>query len=249
MFLDKYFSIAAGVHSQEALVVNHGTIKTAPEPTLRRLPLYHHFLKRLEVSGRGVVSCTHIAEELKLDPTQVRKDLAVTGIVGKPKVGYEVPVLVAAIEDFLGWSNVTDAFLAGAGSLGSALLGYEGFKLYGLDIIAAFDSDPRRIGTKVHGKQILPIGKLTDLAHRMRVLIGIITVPADVAQEVANMMVAGGIKAIWNFAPTAISVADDVIVENQELSAGLAVLSRRLAAVLSQQNKVGGTSDVGHAAN
>jgi redox-sensing transcriptional repressor len=223
--------------------VNPKDVKTAPEPTLRRLPSYHHLLKRLELRGRAVVSCTHIAAELKLDPTQVRKDLAVTGIIGKPKVGYEVPMLVEAIESFLGWNNVSEAFLVGAGSLGSALLGYEGFKHYGLNIIAAFDTAPAKIGTRIHGRQVLSVQKLPDLARRMHILIGILTVPGEAAQAAADLMVSGGIKAIWNFAPAALNVPDDVIVENQELSAGLAVLSSKLSAALHMHNIVGGVSD------
>ncbi len=115
-------------------------LKTAPEPTLRRLPPYYQFLKELQHHHQGPISCTRIAEAFKLDPTQVRKDIAATGIVGKPRVGYEIGELIKAIEDFMGWSNVTDAFLAGAGNLGSALLGYEGFADYGLNIVAAFDA-------------------------------------------------------------------------------------------------------------
>jgi redox-sensing transcriptional repressor len=203
-----------------------------PEPTLRRLPTYHGILKQFERQGRPVVSCTRIAEALGLDPTQVRKDLAVTGIVGKPKVGYVVADLVTAIEEFFGWHNVTDAFLAGVGSLGTALLGYDGFKQYGLNIVAAFDTDPEKIGTKVRGKQVLALTKLPDLARRMHVHLGIIAVPPDAAQEVADQMVSGGISGIWNFAPVALQVPDDIIVENERLASGLAVLSRKLAAAL-----------------
>lgn len=207
-------------------------IVQAPEPTLRRLPTYHGILKQFERQGREVVSCTRIAEALNLDPTQVRKDLAVTGIVGKPKVGYVVADLIEAVEGFFGWRNVTDAFLVGVGSLGTALLGYDGFKQYGLNIIAAFDTDPEKIGSKVRGKQVLAPKKLPDLARRMHIHLGIITVPPDAAQEVADLMVSGGITGIWNFVPVALQVPDDIIVENERLASGLAVLSRKLAAAL-----------------
>jgi len=203
-----------------------------PVNTLRRLPSYLQYLRKLAARGRDVVSCTHLGEHLHLDPTLVRKDLQATGIVGKPKVGYSVPALIAAIEHLLGWDNVTDAFLVGAGSLGTALLGYDGFREHGLNIVAAFDVDPAKIGTTIHGKQVLPLDQFADLAARLHIHIGIITVPAESAQEVADLMVLSGIKAIWNFAPTDVQVPAGVIVENVRLSASLAVLSTRLAALL-----------------
>jgi redox-sensing transcriptional repressor len=183
--------------------------------------------------GRAVVSCTHIAEELRLDPTQVRKDLAATGIVGKPKVGYEVTDLLQHIESLLGWNDTSQAFLVGVGSLGTALLGYNGFQRYGLDIVAAFDSSPDKIGTEVHGRKVLAISKLPDLATRMCVNIGIITTPGDAAQSVADLMIQGGIRAIWTFAPASLRVPDHIIVQHEELSSSIAVLTKRLKLVLN----------------
>lgn len=203
--------------------------KATPQPTLRRLPQYHRFLKRLLHEGQHFVSCTHIAHEFDLDPTQVRKDLACTGIVGKPRVGYEVETLIATMEHHLGWDNVTEAFLVGVGHLGTALLGYDGFAQYGVNLIAAFDVDPAKIGTRVAGKQVLALSKLPDLAQRMHVHIGIITTPAAAAQEVADLMVQGGIKGLWNFAPVHLKVPRGVVVENQQLAAGLAILGARVA--------------------
>ncbi|MBP7460232.1 MAG: redox-sensing transcriptional repressor Rex [Candidatus Delongbacteria bacterium] len=203
-------------------------IKTCPEPTLRRLPTYYHYLRGLQSAGRDVVSCTHIAQALKLDPTQIRKDLQVTGIVGKPKVGYEVNALIPAIELFLGWRNISDAFLAGVGSMGTALLKYDRFREYGLNIVAAFDRNSAKIGMMIQDKQVLSIDKLADLARRMHIHIGIITVPAESAQEVADFMIEGGINAIWNFAPTNLIVPDTVIIENVHLASSLSVLSNKL---------------------
>ena len=204
-------------------------ILTVPEPTLRRLPLYHQHLKELQERGRTEVSCTLIGSDLDLDPTQVRKDLAHTGIVGRPKVGYDVSELIQAIEDFLGWRNLTEAFLVGLGSLGTALVGYAGFKKYGLNIIAAFDVKHPRMGKEVHGIPVFPIQKLTHLAKRMNIWLGIISVPAAKAQEVADLMIAGGIKGIWNFAPVNLQVPPDIIVQNENLASGLAILSKKLA--------------------
>lgn len=206
------------------------SIAIAPEPTLRRLPQYHHFLESLLEQGRTEVSCTHIGAGLGLDPTQVRKDLAVTGIRGRPKTGYTVSELIAAIEEFLGWNNLTDAFLAGAGHLGAALVGYDGFRRYGLNIVAVFDNDLRKVGTRVGGKEVLPLAKLTNLANRMKVHLGVLTVPAPSAQLVADKMIEGGIHGIWNFAPVTLTVPSGVVVQNENLASGLAVLAKKLAA-------------------
>jgi redox-sensing transcriptional repressor len=210
-----------------------GRSKPIPLPSLKRLPTYHHYLKAVQETGLIYISCTLIGKDLKLDPTQVRKDLQATEILGKPKVGYFVSELIGAIETFLGWNNTNEAFIVGAGNLGSALLGYERFKSTGLNIVAAFDTDPARIGTQVRGKEVLPIDKLVELAQRMSIHIGIITVPASEAQKVADLMVEGGIKAIWNFAPVHLRLRDDIIVQNEDLYNSLASLSHKLAKVLN----------------
>jgi len=211
-----------------------GMPRMAPEPTLRRLPLYHHYLKTLADRGRDVVSCTHIGTDMHLDPTQVRKDLAVTGIRGQPKVGYRISQLLTSIEEFLGWNNLTDAFLVGAGHLGQALLGYEGFRRYGLRIVAIFDNDPAKIDTTIADCKVLPSEKIANLARRMKIRLGIITVPASAAQQVAEALVEGGITGIWNFAPTALSLPEEVIVQTENLASGLAVLSTKLGRKGSQ---------------
>ena len=206
--------------------------RAVSEPTLKRLPLYHRFLKELLQRGQETVSCTDIGEELKLDPTQVRKDLEAADISGRPRIGYTTAAVVDGIERFLGWKKVSDAFLVGAGSMGSALLGYRKFEECGLKIVAAFDSDPAKIGHKIHGKHVLPLGKLAGLAQRMHVLIGIITVPAAEAQGVAEMLVEGGVRAIWNFSPLRLRVPGHIIVHNEDLYCSLASLSQKLAQAL-----------------
>jgi redox-sensing transcriptional repressor len=204
-------------------------VKKYPVPSVRRLPAYLRFLYELKAKDRAAVSCTHISDELRLDPTQVRKDLAITGIVGKPKIGYMVPELIDAIEKFLGWHDCSEAFLVGVGNLGGALLNYPDFKKHGLNIIAAFDIDNEKIGKTFQGKEIFPIEKFQNLASRMHVKIGIITVPPKHAQEIANIMIRADIKAIWNFAPATLNVPENVIVENVHLASSLAVLSSRLS--------------------
>jgi len=202
--------------------------RTVSEPTLKRLPLYHRFLKEWQATAQETVSCTDIGFDLDLDPTQVRKDLESVGIVGRPRIGYVLTNVIEGLEQFLGWKNVNDAFLVGAGSMGSALLGYHKFEQCGLKIVAAFDLDPSKIGARIHGKHVLLLSKLPDLAKRMHILIGIITVPAPEAQAVADLMVAGGIRAIWNFAPIRLRVPEQTIVHNEDLYCSLASLSQKL---------------------
>lgn len=204
-------------------------VASVPEPTLRRLPSYYHYLVRLQEQGQEMVSATQMGEDLGVHHTQVRKDLACTGSQGRPKVGHRVQDLIAAIENFLNWNNTSDAFLVGVGHLGTALLGYAGFERAGVKIVAAFDTNPDLVGKKVQDVPVMGMEKLSDLAKRMHIRIGIITVPGDYAQHIANLMIASGIEAIWNFAPVVLDVPGDIIVENVALYSSLAVLSRRLA--------------------
>ncbi len=196
--------------------------------TLKRLPLYLHLVEGLCAQGIEHVSCTAIAREFDFDPTQVRKDIEVTGEVGTARVGFNATGLVIRIREFLGWNNAHDAFLVGAGNMGKALLGYKDFEKYGLNIVAAFDKDPRKVGSKIFGKEVLPLTKLSNLARRMHVHIGIVCVPAEHAQPVADMMINAGIRAIWNFAPAPLRIPDGVILENARLTQSLAVLTNNL---------------------
>lgn len=202
--------------------------KTAGVPTLKRLPLYLRLLRQMKEAGEEYASGAVVAKELGIDPIVVRKDLAITGAVGRPRLGFQMDEIITAIEDFLGWSNTSDAFLAGVGNLGAALLGYQGFEQQGMRIVAAFDADPAVIGQKIHGKTILDIKKLPSLAKRMHVQIGIITATASVAQGIADVMVAGGIRGIWNFTPAKLTVPDHVTLQREDLASSLAVLSHRL---------------------
>ncbi len=213
------------------------SIVRVPEPTLRRLPKYINLLEKLKRESVQFVSSNLISEELGLDSIQVRKDLALTGISGKPKLGFNLGELLQALYHTLNWDNSNDAFLAGAGSLGSALLGYKTFKDYGLNIIAAFDVNPSLTGTKINETEILPIDKLAEMITRMHVNIGVICVPADEAQQIADLMVQGGIKAIWNFAPVHLKVPAGIIVENAQLSQSLGVLTHKLAERLKPNTK------------
>lgn len=202
--------------------------KTAKLPTIKRLPGYLHILRQLHSEGVVDISGAVIANMLKLDPVQVRKDLASTGVVGRPRIGFSIEQLIAAIESFLGWNNEREAFLVGAGNLGAALMGYAGLARAGVQIIAAFDNDLRKIGTTIHDKPILPVEKMPELARRMHVKIAILTLPEEEAQKSVDRMVRGGITAIWNFTAATLKVPEGVVVQNEDLSSGLAVLSRKL---------------------
>jgi len=203
--------------------------KAVSKATLERLPMYYRYLLELQRSGVKNVSSVIIAEEMKLNSIQVRKDLAcISSIAGKPKTGFDVDELIKDLSEFLGYNNTTDAVIIGVGQLGKTLLSYTGFANYGLKIVAGFDVNEEICKNTVNGKKILPMYKLQDFLKRTNVHIGIITVPRDSAQGVCNLLVSSGIKAIWNFSPTHIIVPDDVVVKNEDMAASLAILSNEL---------------------
>lgn len=203
--------------------------------TLKRLPLYWNYLKALPADGPGNISATTIASALDLYDVQVRKDLACVSSRGKPKIGYVTKELISDIEEFLGYNNSDSAALVGTGNLGTALMSYMGFAEYGLDICVAFDANPKVIGTEVKGKKILPVSALRQVCAEMQIRIGIITVPADRAQEVCDELIAGGVMAIWNFAPVKLKVPDDILVQNENMAVSLAVLSKHLQEKLAEK--------------
>lgn len=204
--------------------------KSAPMPTVRRLPSYLRFLKLLQTQNREYVSCTHIAAELDLDPTQIRKDLSSAGAHGTPKIGYQVDTLVATIESFLGWDDPTYAFLVGANGVAETLVESPDMQQRcGLDVVAVFDTDAEKVGSEIAGKEILAVEKLPDLANKMHVHIGIIAVPGPQAQEMANALIASGVKAIWNFTNEKIDVPEGVSIENLDIAASMAALSAKRA--------------------
>ena len=196
---------------------------------LQRMPAYLYYLRSLQEEGLDSISASKTADHFGLTEIQVRKDFAaVSTTPGKPKYGFSIEALINSIETYLGFRNTKEALLVGVGSLGEALLHYEGFTLFGLNIVAAFDNDPALIGTTLHQKPVLSASKISDTARRMNVHIGIITVPRQQAQLVCDQLVAGGVKAIWNFAPIHLSVPDDVLVQNENMAVSLAILSKHL---------------------
>ncbi len=211
----------AGTPSPEA-------VRVAGVACVKRLPAYLQLLRILQGEGHEYVSGTVLATTHCLEPVIVRKDLALTGAVGIPRRGFRVPDLIAAIERFVGWDNQTKAVLVGAGNLGTALLGYRGFENLGLRIAGAFDRDPKKIGTWVQGRQVQSMARLPPFVHRLGITLGVLTVPADTAQDAANVMVGAGLKGIWNFTPINLQVPAGVVVQKEDLAEGLAVLSHRL---------------------
>src|SRR3989339_1539234 len=193
--------------------------KQISAPTLRRLPNYYNIICQAMEAGEKYISSATIAKMLDIDDTQVRKDIAATGYVGKPKVGFDLREFKIHLEEFLGFNHTKEAFLIGAGNLGIALAKYEGFKKYGLDILALFDADPHKIGLKIGKKEVFSLANLPEMIQKLNIQIAILAVPADVAQEVTDFLVNAGIKAIWNFAPANLKVPDDVLISNQDLAA------------------------------
>ncbi len=202
--------------------------KQISKRTLQRLPVYLSLLQEKQREGVEYISATTIANLLGLNHVQVRKDLSCASNAGRPKVGYETGVLIRDLQEFLDYNNTKDAIIIGAGDLGKALLGYDGFKGYGLNIVAAFDVNPQLAGTYIKEKPIFSVEKLPELIQRMNIHIGIITTPAHTAQDICDVLVESGVQAIWNFAPTSLTVPEDIIVQNENMATSLAILSNKL---------------------
>ena len=187
-----------------------------PDKVLNRLTLYHFILDDLR-EDETYISSNKFSQLLDVDSSQVRKDLKYIGYQGKCRLGYEVKDLKKAIETCLGFKNARDAFIIGAGNLGSALAKYNSFKDYGLNIIAMFDTDPQKIGKIINGKEVFDFNKVGSLAKRLNVSIAILTVPRDSAKGTAQYLAGAGFKYIWNFTPTILDVPKDVRVWNENL--------------------------------
>lgn len=208
--------------------------KEISKAVLKRLPGYLAYLKSIPHDGPAYISATALANALGMGEVQVRKDLAMVSDGGRPKLGYLRESLIDDIEQFLGYDNTTDAVLIGAGKLGQALLGYSGFAAYGLNILAAFDVAPDE-HVKLVGKPIYHISQLEGFCRTNKVLMGIITVPGPYAQQVCDQLIACGIKAIWNFAPTHLEVPSNILVQYENMATSLAVLSMHLQAQIKDK--------------
>lgn len=199
-----------------------------PEPTLRRLPWYLSVCRLLKSKGEQYVSSTRLSKETNIVASQIAKDLSCVNIVGRTRVGYDIDNLLQVLEDFLGFTRLHKAFLFGAGRLGTALLNDSGLKQFGLEVVAAFDVNQRVVGHAVSGIPVYHINELEKQMRRHNAKIGILTVPIDSAQEVADKMMVWGIKAIWNFTPLRIRVPAGIVVQNTSLYAHLSLMFNRL---------------------
>ena len=208
-----------------------GRLKIQRTPTIRRMPTYLHKLYRMQQEGKTYVSCTELAQYMNIELIVARKDIAMTGLAGHRRYGYKINDLIAAIREYVGWDKGIHAVLIGAGALGSALLGYQDFTLYGMTIDFVFDNSPAKIGTEIHGHKVYDIASLPEQIRTLKPKIGIICVGNASAQQVADMLVAEGIRYIWNFANVCLTVPEGVIVQREVIAGGLAVLAAKIKSV------------------
>jgi redox-sensing transcriptional repressor len=182
-----------------------------PDESIRRLPAYLRALLYFSRAGKPTVSSTQLADFLHVNPSQIRKDFSYFGYFGTRGKGYEVDKLIKQTRSVLKLKDGHKAALIGAGNLGKALMQYDGFGVYGLDIAAVFDADPLKIGKTISGKAVLDIAELRDMKEN-GITLGIITVPGPAAQEVADRLVEAGVMGILNFAPVHLDVPKRVKV-------------------------------------
>ena len=196
---------------------------------LERFPIYLGYLKQIARQGEHYISSSTLAKALGLTEEKVRKDLQVVSRrQGKPHRGREISLLIKDLENFLGYLDAENAIIVGVGHLGEAFLNYQGFSKRGLNIVAGFDVDDKKVGYEINDKPIYHIDRLNDLVSQLNISIAILTCPAQVAQKMADLLTRAGIKGIWNFAPIHLHASDDVVIENVDLSASLAILSYKL---------------------
>ena len=192
------------------------------KPTLGRLPIYLEYI-RTHISTE-MTSAAEIARGLKLGEVQVRRDLNMICKEGRPKVGYPTKTLISDLEAALRQNECVPAVIVGAGKLGRALQGYDGFSEFGLDIVASFDIDKTKTGACSKTHPIYPMDRFAEFCRHYGIRVGIITAPREAAQEICDMMAACGITAVWNFAPCRLTVPENITVKNENLALSLAHL-------------------------
>ncbi|MBQ2770763.1 MAG: redox-sensing transcriptional repressor Rex [Clostridia bacterium] len=200
---------------------------TISKATLGRLPQYLGLLRTLPQGEDDRISATAIARRLSLGEVQVRKDLNAASGQGKPRTGYQTRDLIRSLERSLGFDQNISAVLVGAGKLGRALLEYDEFSHYGMQIVAAFDCNERPLPYS-RNAEILPMRDFVSFCKSHGVQIGIITVGKGSAQSVCDLMVESGITAIWNFAPCQLEVPEGILIKPENLALSLAHLGQQL---------------------
>lgn len=202
--------------------------KSIPIRVIKRLPIYHRYLDTLELNGIERISSRELAGKLGLTSSQIRQDLSHFGTFGQRGYGYDVSNLKNAIGKILGLDNKFSIVLVGAGNLGKAIANYPGFKKRGFYLKGVFDVNLELIGTDIDGLTVLHIDFLTDLLAKQNIDIGVIATPPEVAADLARVLIKGGVKGIWNFAPVNLNLGKGAIVENVHISESLLTLSFRI---------------------
>ncbi len=191
------------------------------DKTINRLTLYRSILLEHEKKGYEYLSSPKIADLLKIDNSQIRKDIRGIYGAGKCKIGYKVKELRAAIETSLGFNKIKRIFIVGIGNLGTALAKYGNFKEYGFEVTALFDNDPVKINTLVQKKKIFSLSKLPELSKKLKVETAILTVSSQQAQQCVNFLIEAGIKYIWSFAPIILKAPNNIHILNENLIGNL----------------------------
>ena len=204
-------------------------MKVLNGPSIRRMPIYLYWLSVMQERGDEFASTTQLAEYIDLEPINVRKDIALTGVTDTVGVGYRVGDLIAGIRRYLGWDIVRPACLVGVGSLGRALLGHREFQDFGLQFICVFDSDEQKIGTEIRGQKVLSTDVMAETVATMKPEVAVICVPAEGAQRVVDDLVACGIKSFWSFSNVSLHVPEGVFIQREVIAGGYAMLSVKLA--------------------
>ena len=196
-----------------------------PTPAVRRLSLYLRQLESFKRKDRRTISSKQLGESLGLTDAQVRKDFAYFGQFGHPGIGYRVDDLITELKKILGTDKTWKVLLVGAGNLGRALMAYRGFEQKGFKLVAVFDADASKVGKK-HGPFVIhSINDLTATVEREGIKLAMLAVPADSAQDVADQLVAAGVRGLLNFAPVSITVPQDVAMNAVDLAVQLEQLS------------------------
>ncbi len=206
-----------------------------PNPAVRRLSLYLRQLEAFKRKDRRTVSSKQLGESLGLTDAQVRKDFAYFGQSGHPGIGYRVDDLIGQVKRILGTDKTWNVLLVGAGNLGRALLAYRGFDQKGFRLVAVFDADPTKFGKKHGGFVIQPLSEMAAAVQKQNIKLAMIAVPADNAQDVADQLVAAGVRGLLNFAPVSLTVPPDVALNAVDLAVQLEQLSFQVSFSALQQ--------------
>ena len=187
-----------------------------PEGVIQRLSTYLRCLTGFKKDGLAVVSSQKLSMSARVNPAQIRRDLSYFGSFGRRGLGYDVDSLIAVITDILGIKNVNDIALVGVGQLGMALLGYSGLREQGFRVASAFDNDRQKIGKTIGGVKIQGIGDIKPAIEKSGIGIGIIAVPGDAAQIIADILVESGVRIILNYTPAPVSVPEDIMLHTSD---------------------------------